>query len=262
MTMRWAGILAGVLVLMQVAGGASAAELVPHRAFYAASLGSAKAASGISRIDGSYTVELERACDGWIIRQQLTTEVGVGGSTAITMDARFTAWESLNGRTYRFSVAQRVGENEDRFKGEARLDTRGGSARYIVPAGVSVDLPAGTLFPVGHMAALVDQAVLGANTVASVVFDGSDGTGAKRVSAFIANRKPGPADAMGIAKGPAWPVRMAYYPMEGNAATPEFEVAAEMLANGVTRRLTMDFGDFEAQLDLVSVEALPLPACP
>ena len=262
MVMRWTQIFAGALVLMQIGGVALAAELAPHRAFYTASLGVAEAASGISRIDGSYSVELERACDGWIIRQQLTTEIGVGGGPPVTMDARFTAWESLNGRSYRFSVAQRVGEKEDRFKGEARLDTRGGSARYIVPAGVSVDLPAGTLFPVGHMAELVDQAVLGANNVSSVVFDGSDGKGAKRVSAFIANRKPGPANVVGVAKGPAWPVRMAYYPMKGNAAIPEFEVAAEMLANGVARRLTMDFGDFEAQLDLVSAEALPQPNCP
>lgn len=254
-------IAIGVAAMVFAGWGATAAELTPHRAFYSASIASAKAGTGISRVDGGYAVELERSCDGWIVGQQLTAKIVIADGRALAMDARFTAWESLDGRAYRFSVREQLGQQEKRFKGEASMGARAGVAHFSVPAAAEIALPAGTLFPVGHMATLIDHAILGETSLSVPVFDGSDGQAPRRVTAFIARQKPPGAGATGLAARPRWPVRLAYFAMDANAAMPEFEVESDMLDNGVAGRLLMDFGDFSIRLDLTSVEPLPMPKC-
>jgi hypothetical protein len=56
-------------------------------------------------------------------------------------------------------------------------------------------------------------------------------------------------------------MRIAFYPLGGRAAEPDYEVQAVVLDNGVTPKLDLVFATFTAVQTLEKIEALELPKC-
>ncbi len=68
--------LAAALVVGLVAAAPAAAGLVPHRAIYSVKLGSVRANAGFVDARGAAKMVLEKTCDGWIMTQEMTMDMG------------------------------------------------------------------------------------------------------------------------------------------------------------------------------------------
>lgn len=255
------------LVLLAAPVWADAVDLQPHRAVYEAKLHEMRTAGNVASVDGTMIVSLERACDGWIIAQQMSLDVSLSNATSVTQEIRFAGWESLDGKSYRFASRETTGMRQSGFKGSARVgdDGKPGRADFSSPETKSVDLPAGTVFPVSHTKKLIEAAQAGRHMEQRTVFEGSTIDGAQQVTAFIGQaQSPGPEaqTAFGpLAARPGWPVRMAVFGIGSQAAEPDFEVEVLQLDNGIARRMVLDLGEFSLLLDLKVVKAIADPAC-
>lgn len=261
-----AAILGG-LVLSGCAGRATAADLAAHRALYAATLEKDLNGTGAIAAEGTMVLSLERACDGWISTFQTVVDTTLDNGQAIRQDLRFAGWESLDGKTYRFSSRQRVGNAEVGFKGSARKadPTADGVAEFIAPAKETIALSADTLFPIGHMAWLIDQALAGRRQAVRILFEGAGGEGAQQVAVFIGARQSPPPDAPtqwgALAARPGWPMQMGFYPPDGRSPSPAYEADIFQLDNGVARSMVIGMGGFSVRLKLLKVEPLAAPRC-
>ena len=60
---------------------------------------------------------------------------------------------------------------------------------------------------------------------------------------------------------PAWSVRFAFFATGDQGAYPEYELALDLLGNGIARSMLLDYGEFAVDSRLVQLQALPRPRC-
>jgi len=208
---------------------------------------------------------LERTCDGWIVAERIAMDLDTLDGTRIRRDLRFTGWESSDGQRYQFaSRGLTNGQTED-FKGTAAITPgAAGAATFTTPPDFELALPRDTVFYVTFTRWLVQQAVSGRLHGEVFVFDGADDDGPERAVVFI-TPVTGPAEAgkdLGpLAAGRSWNIRMAFYANNSTSATPDFEVEARMLENGVATRFRIEFSDFTMLQEAQQLEAIAPPKC-
>ncbi len=128
----------------------------------------------------------------------------------------------------------------------------------------SIFLPAGAYFPVQHTIALIQAARAGKASFRADLYDGSE-RGEKvfdtvaalgRPLAPGANRKlPGVANADRLDAVKSWPVSIAFFEARTGRvdALPSYEMGFWLFENGVSRKLSIDYGDFAMQGDLKDI---------
>lgn len=244
---------------------AVAAKIQPHRAIYAMSLGSARNGSKVSDVRGRMMFEWADACDGWTTEQRFQLRFVYSEGEDMAMNTNYTTWEAKNGLRYRFNVRKLVnGEVDEEVRGEANLSEGGaGSAQFTKPDPQEMELPAGTMFPTAHTLAILDHADRKEPFFTRTIFDGSDAEGPTEVSTVVG--KPGtPKDSAKdplLKVGKAWPVRMAFFPVQSDSAQPEYEMSLHLLENGIAESMQIDYGDFTVNAVLEKIEALPKSGC-
>ena len=242
-----------------------AAKIQPHRAIYAMSLGSARNGSKVSDVRGRMMFEWADACDGWTTEQRFQLRFVYSEGEDMAMNTNYTTWEAKNGLRYRFNVRKLVnGEVDEEVRGEANLSEGGaGSAQFTKPDPQEMELPAGTMFPTAHTLAILDHADRKEPFFTRTIFDGSDAEGPTEVSTVVG--KPGaPKDSAKdplLKVGKAWPVRMAFFPVQSDSAQPEYEMSLHLLENGIAESMQIDYGDFTVNAVLEKIEALPKSGC-
>jgi hypothetical protein len=263
-----AALLASLGTFVAAAGApqAAAPDYAPHRAIYSLSLGKADSSGRYVNVSGAVKTSLEKTCDAWITAEQvdMRVETQVGGELRQNLD--FTGWESFDGKSYRFVARSRSNGQSKSFKGSARADPDGkGEAVYTHPKPIKMELPPGTHFYFGLTRWLIEEAQRGASRAETVVFDGTDETGPQRaVAFFIPLSKEGAKTKAGLGplvERPGWKVRLAFFPVDGTGAAPDYEVEAVLLENSVTPRLEMVFTGFTAVQTLEKIELLEQPRC-
>lgn len=247
-----------VALLWPLGATAAPVELLSHRAAYRLSLANEPTAGGFLSVRGALVMEWRSSCEGWLSAQQLGFVAQTSEGREVTFDVRFSSWESLDNTQLRFNIRSfdESGASEE-FRGQAVLEGVGGPGlvRYAVPAGTTIRLPSGTLFPTEHLRRLIDAGRNGQNFVAHEVFDGSGPEALTRVAAVIG----APRDS---APGPRrWPVHLAYYMVDETDATPQFELTFQLAEDGVLHDVLLDYGDFALRAELEQVERLAVPEC-
>lgn len=247
---------------------AGPAELAPHRAVYAMGLSSTKSGSGISAATGTMSYEFADTCDGWTVENRIAITYAYTEGGQMVSSTDFLTWESKDGLRYRFRLRNtRDGQVTEEVEGTAELKPRGqgGVARFTRPEVRTVKLPKGTLFPADHTAKLLESASSGQRTLLRVVFDGSGTEGPFEVNALIGkpHTRPQPANAGGspLLDGPSWPMRLAFFPVSGRDALPDFEMALDYFPNGVAQEIRQSFKNFSLKGRLQSIEPLPKRGC-
>ncbi|MBT4463286.1 MAG: DUF1849 family protein [Rhodospirillaceae bacterium] len=265
------GVAAGVVFSSIIAVKPAAAQLLAHKAFYSLKLGKLRAGSNFSGASGSMGLELKGTCDGWIMSQTLIMDLELPDGRQIRQDLRFTGWESLDRTQYRFFASNRTDNEREDFRGSARLFGPGsaGNANFRVPDARKIPLPEGTMFPMGHTAWLIDRARVGQRLANTIVFDGADGEGPQRVSAFISptlgpdhheGGKMVPKLGAAMAR-PGWKIRMAFFALDAQSAAPDYEIEILQLDNGIVPSLLLDYQDFTVVLKPEQLEVLSPPKC-
>ncbi len=277
---KWIIYLAACLVL---AAGISAplfsaaadAWFTPHRGLYRVSLISAESSSGIVGASGKMYFEWTDTCDGWNVNQHTSLYLASSQEKSNQIGLTFSGWEAKDGLELHFHASHiSDGVIIDNVVGEAHLtapDGRG-TVKYSKPKGLAVALPEGTVFPSEYSRRMMARMNEGADGYSALMFDGSSIEGTYDVTTFFAAPRmralPGAGDDVddGIVGAAAveekvWPVRMAYFPLLGGDAEPDFEVGALINERGVAHRYDIDYGNFAVRAELEKYEELSPPDC-
>lgn len=241
-----------------------AVQLSSHRALYRMALARSLPSSGIVDANGAMFVRFEEVCDGW--KSEISTRMllDFGEEGEILSEWEFTSWEARDGQRFLFRSVEREGpDTVSEIEGSANLGL-GGRAEFVKPVESAISLPPGTRFPTHHLIELIQAARQGLALSSGTLFDASPDS-PYLVSSVI--RKVRPADLAAMAKslggpdGMAWQMRMAFYPIDSVEQLPSFQIVMRYREDGVSDRMTQDYGDFVVDVGLDNLDFLPAPAC-
>lgn len=248
--------------------------LQPHRAVYDLSLDKASDSSGITGITGRMVYQFDgSACDGYTVRFRFVTQIDTSDNSRLT-DQQTTTFEDAQGKSFSFATKSFIDRQLDKeVEGTATKGPNGVTVELDSPREDTVKL-APTQFPTEHLEELIGKAEKGQTFYETNLFDGSED--ADRVMttsvvvgkpAFAAKDDPELPVLDKLAADKYWPVDIAYFDESSRSEgeeLPQYRISFKLHANGVTRDLIMDYGDFSITgrlVDLALFDRAPQKAC-
>jgi hypothetical protein len=243
--------------------------LVPHRAVYNLELAGASERSGISNMFGRMVYEFTgSACDGYRVNFRFVTQVDAGGEKKITDQQSSTFEDMKNGR---FEFESKTFNDDHLDKDVAGMaEKRAGKLAVDLtsPVAKEVSLTAAR-FPTQHTIDVIDRAQKGEHFFEARIFDGSDDGDKTLFTSTVVGSPvgvtaddPDAANAGKLKSEKSWPVTIAYFDdAPATDSVPTYRMSFKVYANGVSRALTMDYGDFVLKGNLVKLDFLPEENC-
>ena len=273
MAMKRTGLLAlntAFLVATATTGMAQGVSgLVPHRAVYDLELKDAAEKAGIKSMRGRMVYEFTGSeCEGFTVNFRFVTETDMGEEKRIS-DQRSITFEDIKGGRFDFESKSYTDDRLDKevqgsaedFKDKINVD-------LTSPSPKTVSLQAGR-FPTEHMLEVINTARSGKHFFEARVFDGSDNGDKTVFTTTVVGSptavQPDDPDAKSAGKlkdEKTWPVTIAYFNDEKADGLPTYRMSFKLYDNGVSRDLTMDYGDFALSGHLVKLDFLPESKCP
>ncbi len=263
--------LGTILVAAAPAAHAADPDMASHKAIYKMTMVSAKTTSIVS-VSGEMYYNFADSCDAWASDQKFSLDYVYSDEPEAKMNSQFTAHESKNAATYDFAVRRlKNGNPEEEFVGSAtRKPDSAGVASFTQPAAKEIQLPKGYLYPTQHTAEMIKHAKAGDHIFNSMLFDGSDGTGATEVNVVIGDViKPQVDDKLAgnkLLQSPAHKVRLAFFPVakgkgDDGESEPDYEMTMILHENGVVSFMQIDYDQFSLKGELEAIEAVITPKC-
>jgi hypothetical protein len=266
----------GEPALAQLSPGKSG-DLVAHRAVYELTLGETGAGSNVTDIRGQLIYDFSgSACQGYTLNTRLITEVFDREGKPSTTDIRSESKEEADGKRFRFTTYQYV--NDKLSESTKGVDYRAGRSRDAVivelekPKKGTVTLSGNVFFPTQHSLAILKAAMAGQTRLQADIYDGSEkGVKVYETTTFIGaplelaanGQLPTIKNAEALNTTPSWPVVVSYYEQSSKKdGLPTYEVSFRMYANGVSRKLKLDYGTFSLNGELSAIEFIPTKPCP
>jgi hypothetical protein len=265
--------LAGGVALAGLAVTAAAADqpvqMAAHRATYDLSLADRDGGKGVETARGRIVFEFTgSACEGYTQNFRQVTELSGGDIGTRLSDMRSSTFEEGDGSALRFNTETRVsgGKNEAADGVAERKDGKVAvTLKKPQPGKASLSE---AVFPTAQIKMIVEAAREGRPTVSVKVFDGSE-QGKKAYDTFtvIGKQADGGAavedtlKAAGWDKLPRWPVSVSYFEEGGDASQPLYVISFELLENGVSRKLKLDYGDFGLNGTLTRLDVIKAAPC-
>ncbi len=250
-------------IVLGAAPAWTAPLLQPHRAVYDLFLDKASDRSGITGISGRMVYEFNgSACDGYTVKFRFVTEINANDTTRLT-DQQTTTFEDAEGKTFSFVTKSFVDQALDKeVKGTARKQGAGVEVELDKPERQNFELAA-TQFPTQHLVELIGKAEKGETFYETSLFDGSEDADKVMTTTVIVG-KPEQAgkddpERPALAKlgnDDYWPVDIAYFDeteKDGGEELPQYRISFKLHRNGLTRDLTMDYGEFSMTGKLVNL---------
>ncbi|MGB3643338.1 MAG: cell envelope integrity EipB family protein [Mesorhizobium sp.] len=270
--------LAFCAVLVSSAAVTAPALAVPvlqaHRAVYDLSLDKASDRSGITGITGRMVYEFNGSpCDGYTVNFRFVTQIATGDSSRVS-DQQTTTYEDAKGKTFSFVTKSFIDQALDKeVKGTATRKDKGVEVDLDKPEKKIIQL-APTQFPTQHLEELIGKAEKGEHFYETNLFDGSEDADRVMTTSIVVGKKAEvdkndpelPALAK-LGKDKYWPVDIAYFDLsqkESGEEVPQYRISFKLHENGLTRDLTMDYGEFSMTGKLVNLalfDSAPKKAC-
>jgi hypothetical protein len=229
------------------AGVPAQGAMLAHKALYTLTLGGTKGTDVIAA-RGTMGYEVTDACDGWAVRQRLRMTITNAEGQNIEMASDYATWESKDGLKFRYHMRQTTDTAvTSQTDGEAFLRKTGapGEAHYSTPHDSTTVLPAGTVFPMAHTAAIIAAARDKKHFAGLPLFDGTDENGVEDSFIVVIDwKQPMQTKWPGLSPLPSTKVQIAFFDHQPNAMTPTYQVGMRYWDNGVADDMRMDFGDF------------------
>lgn len=251
---------------------AGAASLLPHRAVYDISLLSAEEGASIADASGRMVFELTgSACEGYSVKYRFVTKLGDNDGSQVVTDFRVTTFEDPDGSAFSFASSNFVNNNQvDETRGHASRKDSEVSVDLTKPEKEEISFPGEVLFPTQQFEGILVAAEEGKKLVQHLVFDGSeqgkklfDATsiiGARGTLAEDETKSHLGQDV--LAKTPFWPVTISYFNQgENGELLPNYVTSFDMHNNGISRNITMDYGDMALKATLSNLEVLESVDC-
>lgn len=241
-------------------------SFAPHRAVYDIKLEKAEERTGITGMDGRLVFQFDgSACDGYTMNMRFVLRMQLPDDIRIT-DQQTTTFESGDGKEFTFLTKNYTDQTLDKeLRGSAAIKGEGISVTVDKPQEMDVTLEA-SQFPTMHLAELIEKAQAGQTFYETTIFDGSEDADRLLTTSVVIGKKSAPAKdeaelaSAGALKGAEfWPVTIAYFdPLEetGGEALPQYRIGFKLYDNGITRDLTMDYGDFVLSGTMKELEIL------
>ncbi len=265
---------ATALSIVVMADAAMAASLAPHRAFYVLEADRLDDKGGITAIAGKLAYEITgNDCDGYAVNYRVANRYVQGEGSPQTQDIQMTSFESGDGRE--LDMKQKSYNNgsldsESRVKVTKPKEGGAGSGELEAKENKTFEIVADAIFPTAWQKQLMIAAEKGESRAAAVVFEGSDDQKSTRAIGFIGAKKPvgkitSGADAATLDrlnKIPYWPVTVSYYNLDAKGdEPPTYSASFNMLENGISTELVLDYGSYSLKGKLEKIEMLKVETC-
>jgi len=271
-----AAVSALALPLMSAMPSAQAGTiaLAPHRAVYDLKLLRAPGKRQVEAVRGRILYDFSGSpCEGYVLQFRQVSELDSGeGKTALS-DLRASTWEEGDAKAFRFNSTNYLNQRPvEAADGHADRDAAGVTVQLAKPDAKSFKLGADTVFPAEHMRRIIEAARAGTTILEFPVFDGSE-NGEKVFDTLTVigrsippeEKKPTDASAAypALAHLARWPVRISYFDRsnESGERTPVYSIGFEMYENGISRSLSLDYGDFVVGGEMSQLELKDAKAC-
>lgn len=250
-------------------------ELQPHRAVYDLKLALSRGKRPVESVRGRILYDFTgNTCEGYALQFRQVSELNTGEGSNLFTDLRAATWEDGEAKSFRFNSQNYMNEKlVDSVDGRAERKNTGVGIKLTKPAGKSVNLDSGLIFPTEHMRRIIAAAREGKTVLDVSVFDGSE-TGEKIYDTLtvighpIAPETNKPADAAGadatLAKLTRWPVRISYFEREKSGSgeqMPVYAISFELYENGISRALSLDYNDFVISGEMTALEMKKASPC-
>ncbi|WP_028748156.1 cell envelope integrity EipB family protein [Rhizobium mesoamericanum] len=243
---------------------AIATGLVAHRAVYDLELKDASERSGISGMSGRMVYEFDgNYCTGFTTSFRFVTQIDTGDAVRVS-DQQTKTFENLKDRRFTFDTKSFTDDQLDKeVNGAAQDQAEGVKVALTQPTSRELQLAA-SRFPTEHMLDVIENAKAGKRLFEARVFDGSDDGDKALVTTTVVGKQVAPAkdeadagNAGAFAKAAFWPVTISYFNENTKTdALPVYRMSFKLYENGITRDLTMDYGDFVLSGRLAKLELL------
>jgi EipB-like len=272
-------VAAASLMAAACFGAAGVAEagvaLAPHRAVYDLKLLKSHGKRSIEAVRGRILYDFTgSACEGYALQFRQVSEIDSGEGKMALSDLRAATWEDGDAKSFRFNSENKVNERVvDTVDGSAGRDGSGVSVKLSKPAPKNFDLDAKIVFPTEHVRRVIEAAEAGQKLLELSVFDGSE-SGDKVFSTLavignvIAPGEKVPDDAAAgnatLAALKRWPVTISYFDQsaaKNGEQTPAYAIGFELYENGISRALSLDYGDFVVSGTMSQLELKDAAAC-
>ncbi len=268
--------LAGAAVIAPAGAYAAptgeANALLPHKATYSLILDGARNPAMVDDLTGEIAYEITGdACAGYTTVTRQKSE-GVSDASVTKQEVTSTAWESGDGRSYRFHTATTsTGDDEDAEVEASVTRAEPDGLKVVVTRAKNrtIDLKGRILLPTEHVRAVLEAAGRGEKTFQAKVYDGTSDPGKVFDTLAIIGRPAQddarvtePAAKSALAGSTYYPVTVSYF--EGQLdRPPTYVMSYTLYENGVVGTLKIDYGRFAVTGKLASFEALKAGAgCP
>jgi hypothetical protein len=268
---------AGLAVMPAESRASDAIRLQPHRAIYDLTLARSASGSGLSEMNGRLVYELTGApCEGYTQNMRFVTRSTTSDGSEQVNDIRTSSFEEAAGEKLDFSTTHhhdsRTEVTEGRAARKAATASGGGIKVDIAkPEARQLSLPATVYFPIQHSIALIGAAERGERRFAADLYDGSEkGDKVSATTTIIGEKAVAaqadlPESASAMVGMTYWPIASSYFEKSKSFgrvdAVPNYEMQARFFRNGVSTRLTLDYGDFALKGDLKEIKLLPDASC-
>lgn len=268
----------GCLVLLLPAAAHAQAEavtLTPHRAIYELKLGQSRGKRALAAVRGLIVYDFAgSACEGHTLQFRQVTELDNGEGRVAVSDLRSTTWEEGAGKGYHFNFQNYLNENLiETVNGVAERQADAIKVVLKKPSDKRFDLAANVAFPTEQMRKIIEAARAQQAVLELSIYDGSE-TGEKLYNTLTVvgraipsdERKPTDAAAgQSLLDGlKRWPVTISYFEKSktGGEQTPAYAITFELYENGISRSLSLDYGDFVVSGELKTLEIKEAKPCP
>lgn len=246
----------------------AAAPLISHRAVYDLALDKASDKSDITGLQGRMVYEFNGSpCEGYTVNFRFVTRIDTSENSRVT-DQQTTTFEDSGGKSFSFVTKSFTDQALEReLKGTATREPNGLKVVIDKPEKNSLELRK-TQFPTQHLEELIQKANTGETFYETNLFDGSEnGDKVMTTTVIVGKKTDAPANdpelpvLKTLAKDQYWPVDIAYFDdaNDGGEEVPEYRIAFKLHENGLTRDLTMDYGDFSMTGKLVNLSVFDTP---
>lgn len=263
------------LISVLPAPAAAAGALVPHRAIYDMELGDVAQGAGVAALSGRMVYEFSgSACEGYSVSFRFVTKLLNTAGTAQVTDLRTSSFEDPNALAYQFLSKTYVDQKlVDSTRGSVAVDAGSKTVNLKEPEEKTLPIDVETLFPTEHLRKIIETGLSGGTFLAADVFDGSD-TGDKvyATTAVIGTAKQETIPMSDAPTAPAstidgatyWPVSVAYFDKDMSdhgEEMPSYQLAFKLYDNGISRELTLNYGDFTIKGKLRDLEFFEETGC-
>jgi hypothetical protein len=247
-------------------------QLVPHLAVYDLKLLQSRGKRPIESVRGRILYDFSgSSCEGYTLQFRQVSQIDTGEGKILMSDLRAATWEEGAAKSFRFKSQNFVDEKlADSVDGKAERRSAEISVSLTKPADKTICLETGIIFPTEHMRRIIEAARAGKSVLELAVYDGSE-TGEKvydtltvigRPSAPDAGKSADAADAA-LAALQRWPVTISYFERakKGGEQIPIYSIGFELYDNGISRALSLDYGDFVIAGEMTQLDVKKAAPC-